>query len=426
MVIILWLGTCAQQGVPIYAKRCPVKAINYEQGLMDNSITAVITDTEGFTWVSTSSGLQRYNGYSLQQVMPVVAGDTIPIDYPVFFIKGKDKALLIGYREGLLKYSTETNSFQKIIFRAAPEGSHLHSLMPLKETTEGIWCFDETKGVVLYRHNGAGLERTPSIINATIINLIRTEEYFITRRLVACNENYIFIRLSPNRILEINAGTHQSKRLDYPDSLITGLECNGDKLFVSSSESISVQEIGTGVITKRFPIRWLSNDPKVTRSSVGLSSDGHLLVSEEGRLFEFDTSGDCRKEIISLNRDPLLKTGYIQIVYEDPFRRIWLLTNSDIKRIENVETPFSYLTYPNARSHFIRSLYYDSAKKTLLAGEFLGPFELYDSAGNPMWQEPLTDSRCASPVAIDKLGDDRYLVITAGKGWFLLNSATRR
>jgi signal transduction histidine kinase len=426
MLIVLWLGTWAQHRFPIYAKRCPVKTINYEQGLVDNSITGVITDEEGFTWVSTSRGIQRYNGYSLQQVIPVVAGDTVPINYPVFFIRGKDNALLIGYRNGVLLYSTVTNSFSKVISRTGPEVSQLHSLMPIKETAEGIWCFDESAGIVLYQRAGADYSRTPLVVDATIANLIRPEEYFITRKLVTCNEKHIFIRHFLNKVLQIDMSTHQSKRLDYPDSLITGLDCNEDKLFVSSAQAISVRNISTGVITKRFLVRWISDDPNVTRSSVELSPDGHLLVSEEHRLFEFDTSGECRKEIISLNREPLLATGYIQIVYEDPFRRIWLLTNGDIKRIEDAETPFSYLIYPNAQSHFIRCLYYDNGDKTLLAAAFLGPLELYDSSGNPAWPAPLTDKRCSAPVAIDKIDDHRYLIITAGNGWFLLNSATRR
>jgi two-component sensor histidine kinase len=297
--------------------------------------------------------------------------------------------------------------------------------MPLKETTEGLWCFDETKGVVLYRRQGASPGGAPLVVDATIANLIRTEEYFITRKLVACNRDYIFIRQSPNKILEINTTTHLSKQLEYPDSLITALECNDDKLFVCSPKTVTVRTIATGLITKRFQLKWISNDPNVTRGSLGLSSDGHLLVSEEARLYEFDTSGECHKEIVPLNRDPLLNTGYIQIVYEDPFRRIWLLTNSDLKRIENAETPFSYLIYPKEQSHFIRSLYYDNTDKTLLAGVFLGPMELYDSSGNPLWHTPLTDKRCTGPVAIEKVADHQYLVITAGKGWFVLNSATR-
>jgi signal transduction histidine kinase/ligand-binding sensor domain-containing protein len=426
ILLILWLSGRAQYKAPVTEKRCPIKTINYEQGLTDNLISGVITDAEGFTWVSTSGGIHRYNGYILQPVMPVVGRDTIPIDYPVFFIAGKGNAFLIGYKKGILQYSTETNSFTRILERTAPDGGQLHSLMPLKVTAEGIWCFDETKGIVLYAHDGAVLSRVPSVINATIANLIRTDEYSLTRKLVACNANYIFMRAGPHKILQIDTRTHESTRFTYPDSLITGLDCNDGKLFVSTSDGVTVRAIRSGLITHRFPFRWISEDSNVTRSSIQLSSDGHLLVSAEARLFEFDTGGNCRKEIIALNRDPLLKTGYIQIVYEDPFRRIWLLTNGDIKRIENAETPFSYLMYPNENGHFIRCLYYDNEDKTLLAGAFPGPVELYDSSGKRLWPAPVSDRRCNSPINIEKVWDQHYLIITFNDGWFLLNSGTRR
>src|SRR5258705_1530558 len=66
-------------------KRCPVKTINYEQGLLNNGTTNIITDTLGFTWISTKTGMQRFNGYVLAKINPVIDKDTININSPVFF-----------------------------------------------------------------------------------------------------------------------------------------------------------------------------------------------------------------------------------------------------------------------------------------------------------------------------------------------------
>ena len=69
----------AQQPSSKY-KRCSEKTLNYEQGLLNNSTTDVITDLNGFTWFSTISGMQRYNGYNLEQINPVVDGKIIAIN----------------------------------------------------------------------------------------------------------------------------------------------------------------------------------------------------------------------------------------------------------------------------------------------------------------------------------------------------------
>src|SRR5580704_17029683 len=114
-LMLIYLSTIAQNKNPVQTKRCPVNTINYRQGLMNNAIVGIITDVQGFTWVSTSTGLQRYNGYSLQTITPIVNRDTIVINYPVYFLEGKNKSILIGYRNGVLEYDAEKNSFKKII-----------------------------------------------------------------------------------------------------------------------------------------------------------------------------------------------------------------------------------------------------------------------------------------------------------------------
>src|ERR1700722_8688412 len=82
VLLTIYLCPFAQDKRLIEAKRCPVNTINYEQGLMNNSIAGIITDLQGFTWVSTSTGLQRYNGYALQTITPVADDETITINYP--------------------------------------------------------------------------------------------------------------------------------------------------------------------------------------------------------------------------------------------------------------------------------------------------------------------------------------------------------
>ena len=113
VLLLICLYPLAQNKNLIQTKRCPVNTINYSQGLMNNSLVGIISDSQGFTWVSTSSGLQRYNGYTLQTITPVIDGDTILINYPVHFLAGKSNSILIGYRGGVLEYSVENNTFKK-------------------------------------------------------------------------------------------------------------------------------------------------------------------------------------------------------------------------------------------------------------------------------------------------------------------------
>src|SRR5664279_1230659 len=82
------------QGVNNFPKRrCSVKTLNFESGLLNNGTTDIITDKLGFTWVSTKTGLQRYNGYSLQTILPVAGKDTFQISSPVYFFELKNGSI---------------------------------------------------------------------------------------------------------------------------------------------------------------------------------------------------------------------------------------------------------------------------------------------------------------------------------------------
>ncbi len=417
-LVIICVDSTAQYKNAIQAKRCPVKTINYGQGLMNNSLTGIITDALGFTWVSTSTGLQRYNGYTLQTITPVADGDTIHINYPVHFLEGRNNCILIGYRNGLLEYNAQNNSFKKIISLTSGATSR-YAILPIKQTTEGIWCFEEKKGIVLYDKNGAAPTQFPASKTANIQDMLRTEGYNITRKLIATNDHFIFLRVALNKILQIDIGAHTTKSIDYPGAGIIGMECDDNKIFVASADGLASINIGNGAISKKFLYN-LVNDYPVTRSSIELSAEHHLLVTVEKRLFEFDTSCICRKEIISLNYQPLMNAGYIQIVYEDRFRRIWLLTHEDIKRIQNAETPFAQFIYPKEKDNFIRSIYYDKDKNIVLAGAFAGLIQLYDSLGTPLWDKPAGSGDLKGILSIEKMSDDHYLVVVQGQGLYML------
>jgi signal transduction histidine kinase/ligand-binding sensor domain-containing protein len=423
-LLIFSLRPFAQNKNLIQTKRCPVNTINYGQGLMNNSIVGIITDAQGFTWVSTLTGLQRYNGYTLQTITPVADGDTILINYPVHFLQGQNNSILIGYRKGVLEYSFAKNSFKKII-SAVSDAKSRYALMPVKQTNEGIWCFEETKGLVIYDKNGVPSAQFPASQNANMEDMLRTEGYNITRKLIATNDHFIFLRASLNKILQIDINTRITKNIDYPGAGIIGLACDNKKIFVASGDGLAYINISDGYISKKFLYKFV-NDYPVTRSSIELSADNRLLVTVEKHLFEFDTACICQKEIISLNHEPLLTNGYIQIAYEDKFRRIWLLTHEDIKRIQDAETPFAQFIYPKEKDNFIKSIYYDKEKNILLAGAFAGLVQLYDSSGNALWNKPVGSGNLKGILSIEKFSADHYLIVILGEGLYMLNLQTKQ
>ena len=409
---------------PVPLKRCPVKTINFEQGLMNIAITSAITDKSGFTWFSTKTGLQRYNGYVLETITPVADGDTIPIHYPVFFLANGNQSFLIGYKNGILEFNAETNAFKKIV-TLAPGENPRYSLIPFKANGEGTWCLEEKKGITFYDAKSNATYPFPSFQPESADTILHSDDLFQNNKIIAVNDDFIFMRLSPHTIVQINIKTRQLHTLDYPDKVICGLGCTNDKLFIASKDDLSCVRIRDGITLHKFPFSRLTGDP-VNFSTLDLIPNHHLLVAAEKHLYEFDTSCICLKEITDLNSDLFVKTGTAPFIYQDEFRRIWLLTLNEIKRIQNVEIPFEHLLYPKEKNNFVRSLYLDEEKRLLISGCYNGGLQLYDSSGKPLWDRALITKDVKDIIGIDKLSTGNYLVVTLHKGMFVLNIETKQ
>ncbi len=117
-------------------KRYVIKTINVEDGLINNSVNDIVTDTFGFTWIATKTGLQRYNGYRLETVHPAINGKPVNISYEVHFLKTKEGLLWITYRNGILLYNPYFDQFRSLIYM--PKTTSVCPLRPLDETGQAF------------------------------------------------------------------------------------------------------------------------------------------------------------------------------------------------------------------------------------------------------------------------------------------------
>lgn len=405
-------------------KRCPIKTLNYETGLLNNTTNYVITDALGFTWVSTNIGLQRFNGNQLETIIPVVNKDTFTINQPVYLFNLHNGMMWISYQNRVLEYNPFQNTF-RIAITLKPSDDKGFSIVPLKETSEGIWCMQEKGGIVIYKNDGKSM---PAVFNnnTDLIDKIINSDELLYNSIITSNRDYIFIAYSNEQILKINTTTKESGFINLKESnLDISMSGTENKLFVATNSSLLMLNINNGAIEKTFLFNKINNEV-IKKDAIWLDSSGQLLVSLNNHLYEFDTSGNFNSEITDLNRNSVVNTGFINKVYSDKFRRIWLLCNDDIKRIQNVETPFVHFIFPDAKNNFVKSIYYDEQKHFLLAGCFGGGLQLYDSLSNPLWKEPLISKDVKDVLAIEKLAPDEYLIITFKENWYILTLSTKQ
>src|ERR1700712_5946468 len=81
-----------------FAQNVEFEHITDRDGLINNSVTAIIKDSEGFMWFGTFNGLSRYDGYSFTHYVNDPKDKSSLSDNRIRFIfETKEKVLFIGH-----------------------------------------------------------------------------------------------------------------------------------------------------------------------------------------------------------------------------------------------------------------------------------------------------------------------------------------
>ncbi|MFS8082743.1 MAG: histidine kinase, partial [Ginsengibacter sp.] len=239
----------------------------------------------------------------------------------------------------------------------------------------------------------------------------------------AKNNNYLFIVNSKNHIWRLNTKNNHCDDLIFNDEIVA-ITANDNKLFILSKNALSYVLLNKIQATLLIPDRSIKMSTASGRLILG--NNNQLLASNVNSLLEFDTSLSGKKEFITLNRKPVVSSGFINTIYTDTFKRLWLLTNDDVKRIENTEIPFENFIYSKEKDNFIRSIFYDEQKHLLIAGGYEGLIQLYDTLANPLWTKSLSNANAGYILSIQKMSENNYLLLTRNKGLCFLNLAEKK
>ncbi|MDQ6845565.1 MAG: hypothetical protein M3Z92_14655, partial [Bacteroidota bacterium] len=183
-------------------KKCSLRILNYETGLLNNTTTFVLTDAQGFTWISTKIGLQRFNGNKLETVLPVINNATQNINHPVYLFNLHNGFMWISYNNQVIEYNPFRNTFRRIITTETSRRDGF-DMVPLKETAEGVWCMQREKGICIYSKEGK-IIKTFSFYKVEDIDTLFSSDDMLYKNIIAVNDDYIFIASARNEVLKIN------------------------------------------------------------------------------------------------------------------------------------------------------------------------------------------------------------------------------
>ncbi|MEW6194463.1 MAG: two-component regulator propeller domain-containing protein [Bacteroidota bacterium] len=112
-ILILILGYCtAYPQLTTYQ----FEHFNIQDGLSNNSVNCVIQTADGYLWIATKDGLNRFDGNNFK-VFKHNPNDSLslPENYIMYLYESKDKTLWVGtWGRGLCKYNPTYESFEKL------------------------------------------------------------------------------------------------------------------------------------------------------------------------------------------------------------------------------------------------------------------------------------------------------------------------
>ncbi|MBU0763511.1 MAG: PAS domain-containing protein, partial [Bacteroidetes bacterium] len=258
-----------------------------EEGLSQTLITGILQDNDGFIWIATQDGLNRFDGKTFRKFFNI-PDDSTSLSFSLIYAIAQDEKgdLWIGTRNGLNRYDREKNSFTRYMYAPDNIASVPH---------------EEVLGVLIDNEN------TVWINTYHCISEMKEDERFVHYYHVDTNLR--------NPDMSFGMPVIQSE-----DGIIWVSTFNGLYSFdkqTSTFRAYTHDDLDTNSISNNYV------------QSIFEDSRGRIWAGTQGGLNRLDRiSGRFRRFPLSLSGNDL-STGKIQVIYEDHQHNLWIGTYGD-------------------------------------------------------------------------------------------------
>ena len=152
--------------------------LTVENGLSHNEVTAIVQDKDGFIWIGTRGGLNRYDGYEFK-IFNQIPGDSNSLVNPSVesLFDDSNGNIWIGTKSGgVSKYNPVTGIFKNIASNYKKKNDLLpdNRILCFHEDKKGnIWMGTWESGVIVYNEK---TNSSKTYLNGLVSSIVETED----------------------------------------------------------------------------------------------------------------------------------------------------------------------------------------------------------------------------------------------------------
>ena len=403
-------------------KKFNSKSYSVNEGLLNSHVLDMVEDANGFLWISTGLGLQRFDGSTFETIPPQQG---LLQTNDIYFFKLSNGNIWLRYESGISVYNIVTNKFQLLVRFSVNNGAaHQNSsllytssfVMPLVEIKDNVWCRDLQKNFIcINKFSGkiADSLRIPEKLQPT------------SYRYKKANDNTVFFDASGNTIVQIDFTTKQIKRIYRPDPasvILTYTPINDTDLIITTDKGIYKTNTITGdILLSKYPGVDFKN---MLNRSVTHLSDNLFALSLNNELFILNAqNGKILYRMVDKQNNSFISGGYINKCITDRYNHLWIMLDTAglLKKIDFNNLKFKYYSSGDVQENFSTFIYPDKKYNIIITGSLFDGFSVFDTSQHLIKHfklKPWEQTRC-----ILKTEPYKYLLFTNGHpGIYLFNA----
>lgn len=298
--------------------------IDQSKGLSSSKITGIIKENNGFIWISTQNGLNRYDGQSVR-VYNKRNSNIQSNDISSLFLDSKNRIWFTSYGSGLNLYDKLNDQF--ITFKNSENNKHSiisNKVNAITENSKGLFWIGTEKGLCLFDYNLNKFYR------------------------------YIYNEQQPLNITSIYE--------DKKGNLYIGTFKNG--LLVFNTKSKVFEKINNGNKSIASQINVITE----------LNSDKILLGTAANGLLSVDLKTHKVSNFFYNDKTLLEKVKIVRSIKKDSKDNLWI--GSDGYGLFEVQ-------YPNSKEPIVNNYMYNSQLASSIAGNAI--YTIFEDDDSNMW-----------------------------------------